>query len=141
MGDLPSMNNVVVAGVYIEKDNKILMVQEKGQAWGLWSLPIGHLDENESIEDGARREAKEETGYDVQLKRKIGVSTIPGSEYKGGEKDNKKTIEFHIFEAEVIGGELFHDKKDLLDVKWIPKESVRELPLRGEWLKTYLYIV
>ena len=133
------MHKVIVAGVYIEKENRVLMVQEKGQALGLWSLPMGHLDENESIEDGARREAKEETGYDVQIKSKIGVSTIPGSEYKGGEKDNKKKIEFHIFKAEVIGGELSRGEKDLLDVKWIPKESVGKLPLRGEWLKTYLY--
>lgn len=133
------MNKIIVVGVYIEKDNKILMVQEKGQAWGLWSLPIGHLDEDESLESGARREAKEETGYDVRLKRKIDVSTISGQEYMGGEKDREKTIELHIFEADVTGGKLVHDEKELLDVKWISKEDVHTLALRGEWLKMYLY--
>ena len=58
---------VIVGGV-IEKNGKILLVQEKQEkCYGKWNLPAGHLDPNESIMQGAIREIKEETGCDVEL--------------------------------------------------------------------------
>ena len=130
------MNKIKVVGVYIEKDNKILMVQEKGQSWGLWSIPLGHVEPKETLEESAIREIKEETGYDIKITKKLEQKTISGIEYKGGEKDNDKEIELNFFEGEVIGGELKVDKEDLLDVKWFYKDEIKQLSLRGDWLKT-----
>ena len=58
---------VIVGGV-IEKDGKYLLVQEaKKKCYEKWNFPAGHLDFNESLEQGAIREIKEETGCDVKL--------------------------------------------------------------------------
>lgn len=48
---------------YILKDDKLLLVKERAD--GLWSLPGGWADVNESPSEAVVRETKEETGYDV----------------------------------------------------------------------------
>lgn len=58
----------VIVGGIIEKEGKILLVQEKQEkCYGKWNIPAGHLDYNESLSEGAIREIKEETGCDVEL--------------------------------------------------------------------------
>ena len=129
------MQTVKVVGVYVEKDNKVLMVQEKGQAWGLWCLPLGHVDKAETSEEAAKREVEEETGYRVEILNSLGRKTVSDIEYKGGEKDKDKQIEINFFRGRIVGGELKPDLEGLLDVKWITKTEALKLPLRGGWLK------
>ena len=63
--------HIVVAGVVVEKDSKYLLVQEKKElVYGLWNLPAGKVDEGETVEEAAVREAKEEVGYKVRLIKK-----------------------------------------------------------------------
>ena len=60
-GDPPLF--LVSAGVYLERDGKILILERAAGAMiGFWSLPGGLLDDGESPEDCARRELLEETG-------------------------------------------------------------------------------
>lgn len=57
-----SMN--VIVGVVIERDDKYLLVQEaKERCRGKWNLPAGHLDPNETILAGAKREASSSACY------------------------------------------------------------------------------
>jgi ADP-ribose pyrophosphatase YjhB (NUDIX family) len=61
VSDLPLF--LVSAGVYLERDGKILILERAaGALIGFWSLPGGLLDAGESPEDGARRELFEEAG-------------------------------------------------------------------------------
>jgi len=48
---------------YILKEGKLLLVKERSD--GLWTLPGGWADVNESPSEAAIRETKEETGYEV----------------------------------------------------------------------------
>jgi 8-oxo-dGTP pyrophosphatase MutT (NUDIX family) len=60
-GDLPLF--LVAAGVYLERDEKILILERAtGVLIGFWTLPSGILDPGESPVDAARRELFEETG-------------------------------------------------------------------------------
>lgn len=132
------MKVVKVVGVYIEQNNKVLMVQEKGQAWGLWTVPIGHVDEGEDLEEAAKREVKEETGYDIEIVENLGKKTVSDIEYKSGQKDTGKQIQIDFFKGNITSGELKPDLEGLLDVTWIEKDKVLDLPLRGDWLKAII---
>ncbi|MDP3559483.1 MAG: NUDIX hydrolase [Legionellaceae bacterium] len=52
---------------FILQDNKLLLVKERAD--GLWSLPGGWADVNESPSEAAIRETKEETGFDVSASK------------------------------------------------------------------------
>ena len=108
---------IVVGGV-IEKDGKVLLVQEKQErCYGKWNLPAGHLDPNESIMQGAIREVKEETGCDVEL---TGVACIAN-----------RIIEDDIFVEIMFSTKLINetikiDPEEILDVKWWDINDVLE---------------
>jgi len=59
-----------------------------------WCLPGGQLETEETPEQGVIREIKEETGYDVEIKKKLFVSKIHNS------------YNIHVFVVCIIGGTL-----------------------------------
>ena len=54
----------------IFKDNMILLVQEKN---GLWALPGGWCDVDQSVKDNTIKEVREEAGLEVQADKLIAV--------------------------------------------------------------------
>lgn len=133
------MNKVKVVAVYVEDNGKILMVQEKGRsAFGLWTVPVGHVDSSESLREAAKREVKEETGYLVSISKSLGKKVISHADYKSGKEDRGKLIEVNFFEAKIKGGNLSPNRKDLLNATWVKKNKILDLPLRGSWLKDIL---
>ncbi len=121
---------VIVGGV-IEKNGKYLLVQEaKEKCFEKWNFPAGHLDVKESLEQGAIREIKEETGCDVELD---GICYIAN---KILEDDLFVMI---IFNAKLIKEEIKFDKEEILDVKWFDYDTiVNEMhkELRGNYVRT-----
>lgn len=100
----------VIVGGIIEKDGKILLVQEKQEkCYGKWNLPAGHLDPNESIMQGAIREMKEETGCDVEI---TGVASVANRML-----DDDIFIGI-IFTTKLINETIKIDPEEILDVKW-----------------------
>jgi len=109
------MPTIIVGGV-IEKDGKYLLVQEAQQkAYGKWNIPAGHLDPNETIFDGAKREIKEESGFNVEL---TGVCQI------GNQKLTNDTFVSVVFSTKIVSGEIKFDPNELLDVKWFTYEEI-----------------
>lgn len=61
-------SHLVVGAILVDENERICLIQEaKAPYSGKWNLPIGHLDHNETMITGAKREVKEETGYDIEL--------------------------------------------------------------------------
>lgn len=116
----------VVAGVVIKKDGKYLLLQEKQpKAYMLWNFPAGKVDIGESFEQAAIREAKEESGYDVELIKKIDI-------FQAKSTDATK----HAFEAKIKGGELKFPEDEILDAKWFTLDEIKHMEdkLRGDWI-------
>ena len=109
----------IIVTVCIKEDGKLLMVQEaQKKAYKLWNLPGGNLNPEENIFDGAIRETKEETGYDIEL-----ISLISVQNYVRKEE----TIMRINFNAKVIGGNIDTDNEEVLDVKWIPINELEKM--------------
>ena len=64
-------HSVSVAGIVIRDDQRILTIQRQDN--GHWEPPGGVLELDEAIENGVRREIREETGVDVEVERLTGV--------------------------------------------------------------------
>lgn len=61
------MSNIglpIAVHIFLLKENKVLLMERANTGFldGMWSVPAGRLEANESIREGAMREAKEEVG-------------------------------------------------------------------------------
>ena len=103
-----------ICNVVIQQNGKYLLVQEsQAKVYGLWNLPGGHKDPGETLEQAAAREAKEETGYSVDIKKEVFVFEKP-----------QDGLVLHAFSAEITTGELHIPPDEILDAKWFSYQEV-----------------
>jgi len=69
-------NPTPTVDIIIETGDGIVLIERKNPPFG-WALPGGFADYGESYEDAAVREAKEETGLNVQLVRQFHTYSNP----------------------------------------------------------------
>lgn len=69
--------------VILHKDGIVLIKRRNEPYKGYWALPGGFVEYGERVEDAAVREAKEETGLDVELLDLIGVYSDPKRDPRG----------------------------------------------------------
>jgi len=70
-------NPALTVDIIIEVHGSIVLIERRNPPPG-WALPGGFVDYGESLEDAARREAKEETGLDVTLTEQFHAYSDPG---------------------------------------------------------------
>jgi len=98
----------------------------------IYTLPGGGIEENEKIEEGIIREVKEETGYDIEIIKMVGVI----EDYRNREK--RHGINYCAV-ANIVGEKTDADltdseKENGLHLKWFTKEEAHEL-LKEEYQK------
>jgi ADP-ribose pyrophosphatase YjhB (NUDIX family) len=69
-------NPFITVDAIIEIDGGIVLIKRKNPPPG-WAIPGGFVDYGESLEDAIRREAKEETGLDIELVRQFHTYSDP----------------------------------------------------------------
>lgn len=84
-------HSVSVAAVITDNTGRVLVIQRRDN--GAWQIPGGILELGETIEEGLRREVKEETGVDVEPIRLTGVY-----------KNMRLGVVALVFRATVTGG-------------------------------------
>ncbi|MFN2139142.1 MAG: NUDIX hydrolase [Candidatus Promineifilaceae bacterium] len=114
-GRLPPIPGVAAIVV---QDDKLLLV-ERSDGMG-FALPGGVMRWNESIEESVRREAREETGYNVEV---LG----PFKNYSGPERDGRFSSLCLAYKARVIDGRLTSSGEGI--PHWIPLSDVLDLEL------------
>lgn len=67
---------IVVGTVTTYRDKFLLCKRAIEPQKGLWTYPAGYLENQESLEDGAKREANEEAGITIKLNRLIGTYSL-----------------------------------------------------------------
>lgn len=111
-------------GVAVVDHGRILLVRRgRGALVGAWAVPGGKVGWGEPMRAAARREAREETGLDVEVGDVIWVGDAIGP----GDPP-----EWHFtlvdFLATPIGGEL-RAGDDAAEVRWVGLREARDLPL------------
>lgn len=127
-----------------ETRTQILLIKSKnplGQS--VWGFPGGHIRRGEKVKDAVKREVKEETGYDVEVNRLLGV-------YDNIVRDDSlEKVIAHIVNviwiARIVSGSLdFSRDKEIVGAKWFTLSNARRLrmsPNAGRILHDALSIV
>lgn len=102
------------AGGCIFNEKGEVLLQKRGDS-GKWGFPGGAIELGETPQAAAVREAKEETGLDVETGRLIGVYTDPDVTYPNGDRVQSIII---VYELKAVGGELFCDQVETLELKY-----------------------
>jgi ADP-ribose pyrophosphatase YjhB (NUDIX family) len=77
-GHIYYANPKIVVGSVVTRNNKILLCRRAIEPRrNFWTLPAGYLEEHETPENGARREAREEAECDIVLEGLLAVYSIP----------------------------------------------------------------
>jgi len=111
----------IAAIVAVIDDRKVLLT--KREDFEVWCLPGGAVEDGESLAEAATREAKEETGVDVELTRQVGVYSR-----MGGMWDDVHAV---LFAAKPVGGALKIQRGETIDVAYFPFEELPDEMLFG----------
>jgi ADP-ribose pyrophosphatase YjhB (NUDIX family) len=77
-GFVEYVNPKVVVGAICTWEDKVLLCRRAiDPRRGFWTMPAGFLEEKESAEDGARREAWEEARAKLALEGLLGLYSVP----------------------------------------------------------------
>src|SRR5262245_3734994 len=77
-GFVDYVNPRIVVGAVCTWEDKVLLCRRAIEPRrGFWTMPAGFLEERESVEEGAAREAMEEAGADIEVGPLLGVWSVP----------------------------------------------------------------
>lgn len=72
------VNPKIVAGSVVTRGEEILLCRRAIQPrMGFWTLPAGFMEEGETVEEAAMREALEEAEADIRIEALLAVYSIP----------------------------------------------------------------
>ncbi len=109
------------AGAIIETDGKILFQRRSDN--GKWGLIGGLLELDETYEEAAVREVREETGLEVRLDSFLGIYHNYDMVWSNGDAAH---VIGAYFKASVIGGELRKDAESL-ELEYFSRDEIPEL--------------
>ncbi len=120
-------NPIPTVDIIIEIDSKgIILIKRKNPPFG-WALPGGFVDYGESLEEAAKREAKEETDLEIHSLRQFrtysdpsrdprhhSISTVYIAKAKGIPKAKDDAIEIGIFNESSLPEEMAFDHRQIV---------------------------
>lgn len=116
------MERKLLTLVFVEKEGKVLLgMKKRGFGAGRWNGFGGKLLLNETLEEGACREAKEECGVIIKSLEEKGVLEFT---WQGG----SDLLEVHVFKATAWEGEPLETEE--MRPQWF---SVDQIPYESMW--------
>ena len=121
----------LVAAVIFELDGGIVLTQRDIEpGYGKWTFPGGFMEQGETAEDTARREALEESGVEIEVGEVVGLYSY-----------ERQVPVIAVFTGRVTGGEL-RPLDETMAVEVFPRDGLpwpeMAFPSTEEALKDYL---
>jgi len=111
------------ASIAVLKDRRVLLVRRASPPYaGLWSLPGGKTEANETAQDAVRRELNEETGIEAEIEGVVDTKIVPD---EGGDSI---TYRLTVFYGRPTGGRL-EAGGDAEAAEWVHLDNVEALPM------------
>ena len=110
-------------GAIILDRNRVLLVERGREPLkGYWSLPGGVLETGEHLEDGIRREVREETGLKIRIVKVVEI-------FERIMRDEKGAAEYHYVLIDYLcranGGKLAA-ADDVARAQWVPRNALKQ---------------
>lgn len=105
-------NDSFVGIVLLDDYNRIYLIKEEDKnkiGKGRWNLPGGSIDGNESLVMAAKRETKEETGYEAKINSLIGCYRC---------KKGDTSWIYTVFDASVVKNSKSATDPDVKEGRW-----------------------
>jgi 8-oxo-dGTP pyrophosphatase MutT (NUDIX family) len=127
---LNAVDEVSAGGVVVDGGRVAVIVPVKRASDGrrVLGLPKGHADGDETPEEAARREVREETGLDAELIDDLGVVRY---RYERRGRRIDKAVRFFLFRY--LSGDVADHDHEIEEASWMPlDQAVNELTYDGE---------
>jgi ADP-ribose pyrophosphatase len=113
---------LTVDAVILCEDESLILIKRKYDPYkGSWALPGGFVEWGETVESAVVREAKEETGLEVDIIRMVGVYSDP-------ERDPRGHTVTVCYLTRKTGGNLKADT-DASSAQYFKKDEILKLKL------------
>ena len=120
-------NPIPTVDIIIELKGGIVLIKRKNPPGG-WAIPGGFVDYGETLESAAVREAKEETGLDIELMRQFHtysdpqrdprqhtITTVYIAKAQGLAIAGDDAVEVRIFRKDELPDKIAFDHRKILD--------------------------
>lgn len=116
-----------VGAIILDKRGRVLLVKHIPEKGGFWATkficPGGRLEPGESLEEGVRREIREETGLEINILRWV-------RPFERVIRDTNGTLQDHVIYLDAIATKLkgqFRPASDVGEGRWFSKEQLKQV--------------
>lgn len=122
------MKSRLIVTAFIEKDGNVLLgrkPKDKGPYPNTWHFPGGGVDlDKETLEEGIKREIREETGLEVETLEKLGFD----EDYEPNKHGELTHYVFLIYKVTPTSMNA-EPADDLEKLQWFPRGELKDLEL------------
>ena len=131
----PALGHAPFVGVgskvlVVNESDEVLMMRRSDM--GVWDLPGGFCDIGENATHNAVREVREETGFEVEIERIVGIASGENYHvtYPNGDQVQSVMV---VFRARVVGGVDQPDVSENLEQKWVSVDEMASVSEGAIW--------
>ena len=125
----PVRPHVGVGVMFVRNEHLLLIKRKYNPDAGFWSIPGGHLDLGEKVQDAAIREAFEETGFKTKVTKLAGIIDKIAYDKEGNLEYHYVLLNYFVEQVEGDSNQPPKAADDALDAKFVPFEELKNYQL------------